>query len=223
MNALEMHHLDPKTKEVTLGSIMAHPIAWSRIIKELRKCVMVCSNHHKEIHNGITKVPINAPRFNEEYAEKNFRRESWNNCPICNILKPPYKITCSRYCAAMKARTVKWDDALMERMRAEGNGWEDIADYFGVTNGAVRKRYKKIQRDNKIKCSYCGAEFCFQHSNQKYCSHKCSRLSARKCIHPSKSQLKQDISELSWVAIGKKYGVSDNAARKWARKYGLAV
>jgi uncharacterized protein YjcR len=30
-----------------------------------------------------------------------------------------------------------------------------------------------------------------------------------------------DIEEMSWVDIGKKYGVSCNAVRKWARKYGL--
>jgi len=26
---------------------------------------------------------------------------------------------------------------------------------------------------------------------------------------------------MSWVAIASKYGVSDNAVRKWARSYGL--
>lgn len=38
---------------------------------------------------------------------------------------------------------------------------------------------------------------------------------------PSKEQLAQDIENLSWLAIGRKYNVSDNGARKWARKYGL--
>jgi 5-methylcytosine-specific restriction endonuclease McrA len=44
---------------------------------------------------------------------------------------------------------------------------------------------------------------------------------ARKVVWPTVEDLKDDISKLSWVAIGKKYGVSDNAVRKWARKYGL--
>jgi len=30
-----------------------------------------------------------------------------------------------------------------------------------------------------------------------------------------------DIDNMSWVAIGRKYSVSDNAVKKWARKYGL--
>jgi len=223
MSALEMHHLDPMTKEVTLGSIMAHPIAWCKIIKELRKCVMVCSNHHKEIHSGMTEVPSDAPRFDEEYADKNWRRESWNQCPICEEPKPPYRITCSRKCAAIKARSVKWDDTIIEVMRSNGKNWEDISDYFGVSNMAVQKRYKKTHRDNKRECAFCDSEFEYRNANQKYCSHKCSRLSARKCTHPTKPQLKEDISSMSWVAIGKKYGVSDNACRKWARKYGLII
>ncbi len=37
----------------------------------------------------------------------------------------------------------------------------------------------------------------------------------------SPNLLKEDIENLSWVAIGKKYGVSDNAVRKWAKKYGI--
>ena len=44
---------------------------------------------------------------------------------------------------------------------------------------------------------------------------------SRKVERPTKEQLAEDIINLSWTAIGKKYGVSDNATRKWARKYGL--
>jgi len=29
------------------------------------------------------------------------------------------------------------------------------------------------------------------------------------------------IDTMSWTAIGKKYGVSDNAVKKWARKYDI--
>jgi len=31
----------------------------------------------------------------------------------------------------------------------------------------------------------------------------------------------ETIDTMSWCAIGRKYKVSDNAVRKWARKYGL--
>lgn len=38
---------------------------------------------------------------------------------------------------------------------------------------------------------------------------------------PSKEELEKMIKESNFCAIGRKYGVSDNAIRKWARKYGI--
>ena len=40
-----------------------------------------------------------------------------------------------------------------------------------------------------------------------------------KVPRPSYEQLQADLRELSWVAVGAKYGVSDNAVRKWMRRY----
>jgi len=60
-------------------------------------------------------------------------------------------------------------------------------------------------------------------SRNKYCSSFCMRTlkknSPRKVERPSYNQLIEDINSLSMVAVGKKYGVSDNAIRKWIRYY----
>ena len=42
-----------------------------------------------------------------------------------------------------------------------------------------------------------------------------------KKVRPTKEELIKDILTLSLVKIGKKYGVSDNAVRKWCKKYDL--
>lgn len=55
---------------------------------------------------------------------------------------------------------------------------------------------------------------------------KCSQIYKMKdkSKRPTKEQLIQDKEELCYfVQIGKKYGVSDNAVRKWFRFYGLEV
>ena len=66
------------------------------------------------------------------------------------------------------------------------------------------------------------------HRTQRYCSHGCwvtsqemAAINARrrKAERPSHEQLVADLRELSWVAVGAKYGVSDNAVRKWLRRY----
>jgi transposase-like protein len=46
-----------------------------------------------------------------------------------------------------------------------------------------------------------------------------ARPEARKVPRPTYEQLKEDLSHMSWVAVGRKYGVSDNAVRKWMRWY----
>jgi hypothetical protein len=47
------------------------------------------------------------------------------------------------------------------------------------------------------------------------------RPSQRKVKRPSKEELKKMLSEENYCKIGRKYGVSDNAVRNWARYYGL--
>ncbi len=57
----------------------------------------------------------------------------------------------------------------------------------------------------------------------KFCSRSCAGqdLSRRKVPRPDKETLAEDIESMNWVNMGKKYKVSDNAVRKWARTYGL--
>lgn len=55
----------------------------------------------------------------------------------------------------------------------------------------------------------------------KYCSVECSRKGSRKVERPSKNELKLLLETESYSALGRKYNVSDNAVRKWAKTYGL--
>lgn len=68
-------------------------------------------------------------------------------------------------------------------------------------------------------CKICGLTL--QDKQLSTCSESCSHLRARKVVRPSKEQLKSDIQTLSLVKIGTKYGVSDNAIRKWLKSYSL--
>lgn len=54
------------------------------------------------------------------------------------------------------------------------------------------------------------------------CSNECNIARRNKnSTRPSKEQLASDIATMSWSAIGRKYNVSGNAAKKWAKKYEL--
>ena len=51
IDALEFHHNDPKQKEFQIGS--GNTMAWDRIKEELKKCILVCANCHREIHAEV--------------------------------------------------------------------------------------------------------------------------------------------------------------------------
>ena len=62
--------------------------------------------------------------------------------------------------------------------------------------------------------------FVFIQQCRKTCSNRKLAFShERKVERPGYEILLNDISELGYVGTGKKYGVSDNAIRKWIRFY----
>lgn len=48
--ALEFHHTNPTTKEFSIYDMAS--LTEDRVIKELKKCMLVCANCHREIHYG---------------------------------------------------------------------------------------------------------------------------------------------------------------------------
>lgn len=51
IRALEFHHLEAKNKEFSISANLNK--AWSKIEDELKKCVLVCANCHREVETGI--------------------------------------------------------------------------------------------------------------------------------------------------------------------------
>ena len=47
--ALDFHHLNPKEKDFNLSNRNLN-MDWDVIKEELDKCILVCSNCHREIH-----------------------------------------------------------------------------------------------------------------------------------------------------------------------------
>jgi hypothetical protein len=88
------------------------------------------------------------------------------------------------------------------------------------------KNVKRVHHDRP--CERCGKTFRPKHPVQRFCSHGCSlhspyhvsaRHHARWVERPPYEQLMREIAETSYLAAGRKYGVSDNAIRKWVRAY----
>jgi hypothetical protein len=50
LKALEFHHLDPFTKDFNISAAKSYGI--EKFNKELEKCILVCANCHRQIHEG---------------------------------------------------------------------------------------------------------------------------------------------------------------------------
>jgi hypothetical protein len=64
-DALDLHHLDPSTKEFAMRDIVANPKSWVKIIEEVKKCVLLCKICHTEFHAGLIEIPKEYKRFDE--------------------------------------------------------------------------------------------------------------------------------------------------------------
>ena len=70
-SALEFHHLNPNEKDFGFGDYKytINETRWPDIVKELKKCILVCSNCHREIHDNLITFPYRILYFNEDYAD----------------------------------------------------------------------------------------------------------------------------------------------------------
>jgi 5-methylcytosine-specific restriction endonuclease McrA len=62
-DALELHHVDPSKKEMSFGKWRANPKSLETIKEELKKCILLCANCHREVHAGVTELPTLYHRF----------------------------------------------------------------------------------------------------------------------------------------------------------------
>jgi transposase len=194
IKSLDFHHLDPSVKEASFGYFMAHPAKWGKMVEELRKCVLLCSNCHGEVHCDMQVVPSDAPRFNEQYAEKGYEEKS--PCPICGSLKPVYLYTCSKSCAAMKSGSVEWDHIDLIEMKKNGMSNRQIAASFGISRAAVLKRLKVIAKGSSV-----------------------SRFNRCKKPRPSLAEIESARQTKTLNEIGFDYGVTGDAVWYWIKQY----
>ena len=55
-DALEFHHKNSSKKEFSVSQ-SGLTRSWERVKNEIDKCVLVCANCHRELHNNIRSLP----------------------------------------------------------------------------------------------------------------------------------------------------------------------
>lgn len=154
-NALELHHIDPTQKELSFSKIRANPISWEKIVVELKKSVLLCSNCHKEVHAGVTNLPETYATFNTDFTDYNKSITVHRECqaPSCNNkLSYGQEKFCSVECLRANPPKIKnskiknsfdWTD-LYELKYIQKLSNCKIAKIKGCTETSVRKQLQNL-------------------------------------------------------------------------------
>lgn len=74
-----------------------------------------------------------------------------------------------------------------------------------------------------LDCERCGKPFPRKTKVQRFCSRDCGQLASstkqRQTKRPPREQLMSELEASNYCAVARKYGVTDNAIRKWVRAY----
>ena len=70
-------------------------------------------------------------------------------------------------------------------------------------------------------CAICDEGFIVADTRRKYCSERCSQLADRVVARPTSDELYNLLLAHSFSEVGRIYGVTCNAVRKWCKQYDI--
>jgi len=143
VQALEYHHITPETKLYEPSKIIKDGLL-DKILIELPKCILVCSNCHKEIHAGILELPEHYKVFDSQYFHEH-SHEILDNCPICGALKLTTKTVCSTRCSSIYANKMKnrWIEVFSSFLKY--TTYKDLADALDTSVSELKTRLHQFQ------------------------------------------------------------------------------
>lgn len=146
ISALEFHHVDPNEKILKLDMRHMSNSSEESLINEAKKCILLCSNCHKEVHHpSLDKKNIDTyiSEINAEHEEIKYKKEYGSVCPVCGKRFP--KVRNKKYCSKecrIKAES-KIDDAIVINKYNELKSQSKTAEFFNVSRKVVRTILKR--------------------------------------------------------------------------------
>lgn len=156
-------------------------------------------------------------------------------CPNCHASTESYS----------RNKGTKIDEEQVVELIKEGKTIRQVLLMLGVSDGSANytRVYQILDKNNLQYVNFSHNQHLINKPNQpKFCidcgkkiestATRCrdcelnhrkitGEHTTRQVERPSKEELLKDIATSSFSAVGRKYGVSDNAVRKWCSAYGL--
>lgn len=140
ISALEFHHKDPNEKDFQLDIRHFSNHTISKLKSELDKCILVCANCHREIHNPqLTKDNITSVIQNT--TTNSFKDSFGSECPVCGKRFPKMKGKkyCSKECRDKALGIDKYPSKSdVENKYKELKSWQKVADFYQVTRRIIQ-------------------------------------------------------------------------------------
>ena len=124
--ALEFHHLDPSKKKFNLSETRH---SWEETKLELDKCICLCSNCHKEIHN---------PQSTLENLESLIK--SHND-------SVQLKKTISRTINKRSKYKFTLEEVLKKKEELET--WKKVAEYYNISLSTLKRHKKELEESGQ--------------------------------------------------------------------------
>lgn len=147
--ALEVHHIDPKEKDFTIAANTNR--AYEQISNEIKKCVLLCANCHREVHAGIVQqefvssfdVNVDLEIKAELASMKGLTIDGdkiIHRCTCCGkeIGRDSSTKLCPE-CYFKTTRRVERPDRETLKSLIRTTPFTKIADNYGVTDNSIRK------------------------------------------------------------------------------------
>ena len=129
------------------------------------------------------------------------------------------KVYLHRHVASL--RVGYWLDKAEVVHHLDHNKQNNHPDNLAVMTEVEHVKLHHLLRENKLtkmrECVVCGNNT----PQKKYCSYACSSLASRKVLErPTLEKVRKLLETKSYQELGRLYGVSDNAIRKWFKLEG---
>ena len=141
--ALEFHHVDPKTKKFHIASTTTKNL--EEQLNEIKKCILVCSNCHRGIHYGYENVPSNWQNFYNEEIAQQLLQDNYNKrhhkdliCPRCGKIRSRQSEICAE-CKSFLERIVERPNREELKQLIRTTPFTQIGKIYGVSDNAIRK------------------------------------------------------------------------------------
>lgn len=138
-------------------------------------------------------------------------------CPNCHALTPTYRGKNKNKSALVEMREVEYRKFRETPVESRGNPEPSLQTNTLLEGQETRHDKSKSSRKISL-CHFCQKEI---HWKKVYCSLECYRNASKENIPKVPEILHAFEKFKNYLQVGKFFGVSDNAVRKWIARYGI--